>query len=142
MLFVFLKLIPKVPGPIVVSIFGIAVGYMSEHGMLSAQFQTLNTKFGEIGSQIIQIPSFSFNFFDYDVIKVALAVAVVAILETLISAKIADNMTKTKSNTRKEMLGLGLANIASGIFGGIPPQPLARTSLNVKSGRHTKLPPP
>ena len=123
MLFVFLKLIPKVPGPIVVSILGIAIGYMSERGMLSAQFQTLNTKFGEIGSQIIQIPSFSFNFLDYDVIKVALAVAVVAILETLISAKIADNMTKTKSNTRKEMLGLGLANIASGIFGGIPPLP-------------------
>ncbi len=134
-LFVFLKLIPKVPGPIVVSILGIAIGYMSERGMLSAQFQTLNTKFGEIGSQIIQIPSFSFNFLDYDVIKVALAVAVVAILETLISAKIADNMTKTKSNTRKEMLGLGLANIASGIFGGIPATAaLARTSLNVKSG--------
>lgn len=136
LLFVFLKLIPKVPGPIVVAILGIAIGYMSEHGIIAMQLQTLNTKFGEIGSQIIQLPSsFSFNFFDYGVIKVALAVAIVAILETLISAKIADNMTKTKSNPRKEMLGLGLANIASGIFGGIPATAaLARTSLNVKSG--------
>ena len=135
-LFVFLKLVPKVPGPIVVAVLGIVVGYMSEHGFIATQFQTLNTKFGEIGSQIINLPSsFSFNFFDYGVIKVALAVAVVAILETLISAKIADNMTKTKSNSRKEMLGLGLANIASGIFGGIPATAaLARTSLNVKSG--------
>jgi len=135
-LFAFLKLIPKVPGPIVVSVLGIAIGYLSEHGLLAMQLQTLNTKFGEIGSQIIQLPSsFSFNFLDYGIIKVALAVAVVAILETLISAKIADNMTKTKSNSRKEMLGLGLANIASGIFGGIPATAaLARTSLNVKSG--------
>lgn len=135
LLFVFLKLAPKIPGPIVVAIFGVAIGYMSENGFLFAQFQTLNTRFGEIGSQIIQLQSFSFNFLDYGVIKVALAVAVVAILETLISAKIADNMTKTKSNSRKEMLGLGLANIASGIFGGIPATAaLARTSLNVKSG--------
>lgn len=135
LLFVFLKLAPKIPGPIVVAILGIAIGYLSENGMIFAQFQTLNTKFGEIGSQIIQLQSFSFNFLDYGVIKVALAVAVVAILETLISAKIADNMTKTKSNSRKEMLGLGLANIASGIFGGIPATAaLARTSLNVKSG--------
>ena len=134
-LFVFLKLAPKIPGPIVVAILGIATGYLSEHGMIEAQFQTLHTKFGEIGSQILQLHSFSFNFFDSGIMKAAFAIATVAILETLISAKIADKMTKTKSNSRKEMFGLGLANIASGIFGGIPATAaLARTSLNVKSG--------
>jgi SulP family sulfate permease len=52
----------------------------------------------------------------------------------MISAKIADGMTKTKHNKRKEMLGLGLANIASGLAGGIPATAaLARTSLNVKT---------
>lgn len=135
LLFVFLKLAPKIPGPIIIAPLGILAGYLSEHGMISAQFQTLHTKFGEIGSQIIQLSSFSFSFLNSSVMKTAFAIAVVAILETLISAKIADKMTKTKSNSRKEMFGLGLANIASGIFGGIPATAaLARTSLNVKSG--------
>ena len=133
-LFIFLKLAPKIPGPIIVAPLGIMAGYLSEHGIIGAQFQTLHTKFGEIGSQILQLHSFSFNFFNSSVLKAAFAIAIVAILETLISAKIADKMTKTKSNSRKEMFGLGLANIASGIFGGIPATAaLARTSLNVKS---------
>jgi SulP family sulfate permease len=65
---------------------------------------------------------------------------VIAILETLISAKIADGMTKTKFKRRREMLGLGLANIASGVAGGLPATAaLARTSLNVKSGANSSM---
>jgi sulfate permease, SulP family len=56
-------------------------------------------------------------------------------LETMISARIADGVTKTKHNRRKEMFGLSMANIASGLMGGIPATAaLARTSLNIKSG--------
>lgn len=140
-LFVFLKLIPKIPGPIIVAPIGIFLGYLSEAGIIGAKFQTLHSKFGDIiGSKIFQMPSLSFNFLDMNLLKASLAIAVVAILETLISAKIADGMTKTKSNHRKEMIGLGFANIFSGIFGGIPATAaLARTSLNVKSGATNKL---
>lgn len=140
-LFVFLKLIPKIPGPIIVAPIGIFLGYLSEVGIIGAKFQTLHSKFGDIiGSEIFRMPSLSFNFMDINLFKAGLAIAVVAILETLISAKIADNMTKTKSNHRKEMLGLGFANFASGIFGGIPATAaLARTSLNVKSGATNKI---
>ena len=140
-LFVFLKLIPKIPGPIIVAPIGIFLGYLSEAGIIGVKFQTLHSKFGDIiGSKIFQMPSLSFNFLDTNLLKAALAIAVVAILETLISAKIADGMTKTKSNHRKEMMGLGFANLASGIFGGIPATAaLARTSLNVKSGATSKV---
>jgi len=140
-LFVFLKLIPKIPGPIIVAPIGIFLGYLSEAGIIGAKFQTLHSKFGDIiGSKIFQMPSLSFNFLDTNLFKASLAISVVAILETLISAKIADGMTKTKSSHRKEMMGLGFANIASGIFGGIPATAaLARTSLNVKSGATSKL---
>ena len=140
-LFVFLKLIPKSPGPIIVAPIGIFLGYLSEAGIIGAKFQTLHSKFGDIiGSKIFQMPSLSFNFLDTNLFKASLAISVVAILETLISAKIADGMTKTKSSHRKEMMGLGFANIASGIFGGIPATAaLARTSLNVKSGATSKL---
>ena len=65
----------------------------------------------------------------------AAVVALIAILETLLSAKIADGMTHTKHNQRKEVLGLGIANIVSGLAGGIPATAaLARTSLNIKTG--------
>lgn len=140
-LFVFLKMIPKIPGPIIVAPIGIFLGYLSEAGIIGAKFQTLHSKFGNIiGSKIFQMPSMSFDFLDTNLLKASLAISVVAILETLISAKIADNMTKTKSNHRKEMMGLGFANLASGIFGGIPATAaLARTSLNVKSGATSKI---
>ncbi len=138
-IFYFSKLIPKIPGPIIVAPIGMFLGYLSENGFINTHFQTLHTRFGEIGSKIYQMPNFSTHFTDINLLKTAFAVAVIAILETLISAKIADNMTKTKSNQRKEMMGLGLANIASGIFGGIPATAaLARTALNIKSGANHK----
>lgn len=138
-LFVFPKLIPKIPGPIIVAPIGIFLGYLSEHDIIGLSLQTLHTKFGEIGSSIFQMPNFSMNFMDAGLIKASVAISVVAILETLISAKIADSMTKTKADSRKEMLGLGLANLFSGMFGGIPATAaLARTSLNVKSGATRK----
>ena len=70
----------------------------------------------------------------------SLATAVIAILETLMSGQIADGITKTKFNRKKEVLGVGLANIFSGIFGGIPATAaLARTALNIKSGATHKI---
>lgn len=138
-IFAFSKLIPNVPGPIIVTSIGMFLGYLSENGFISAHFQTLHTKFGEIGSKIYQMPNLFTHYIDINLLKTAFAIAVIAILETLISAKIADSMTNTKSNQRKEMMGLGLANIVSGVFGGIPATAaLARTALNVKSGANHK----
>jgi SulP family sulfate permease len=53
----------------------------------------------------------------------------------LISGQIADNMTKTKFVRSREVFSLAIANIGSGVMGGIPATAaLARTALNVKSG--------
>lgn len=65
----------------------------------------------------------------------ALPIAFVAILETLISAKIADQLTNTKFDKEAELRTLGIANVLSGFLGGIPvTAALARTSLNINSG--------
>jgi len=94
-------------------------------------------KFPDMSGITFQLPSFSL---DTAIAIPAFAVALVAILETMISAKIADGMTKTHHNKRKEMFGLGLANIASGIAGGIPATAaLARTALNIKTGATHKI---
>lgn len=67
-------------------------------------------------------------------------VAFVAVLETLISAKIADNLTDTRFDQSKECFGLGFANILSGFFGGTPcTGVLVRTAVNVASGANNKM---
>jgi SulP family sulfate permease len=59
-------------------------------------------------------------------------VGFVAVLETLISARIADNMTGTRFNQSKELFGMSLGNMLSGLFGGTPcTGVLVRTGVNV-----------
>ncbi len=138
-LFAWRKFYPKVPGVMVLAPIGILLGYLSQIGFIDVQFQTLFSKFGDISGNLFAIPNISWVI-NKEILMGAVAVSVVGILETLMSAKIADGMTKTKHNTRKEVLGTGLANIFSGLFGGIPATAaLARTSLNVKSGANDKM---
>ena len=138
-LFVWRKFFTKIPGAVVLALGGILLGYLSQIGIVAIQLQTLYSKFGNISGSLWSVPRISFVL-NQDILIGAAAVSVVAILETLLSAKIADNMTKTKHNTRKEVLGVGIANIFSGLFGGIPATAaLARTSINVKSGANDKL---
>lgn len=131
------RLIPKLPGAILLSPVGIALGYIGSTGHLPFKLQTLGDIFGNIGGSLFQLPQI---FFNLPLVQAALTVALVAILETMLSAKIADGITKTKHNERKEMLGLSLANIGSGLAGGIPcTAALARTSLNIKNGATDKI---
>ena len=72
----------------------------------------------------------------------ALAVAVLAALESLLSARVADGMRPDVPNTNpdRELMGQGLANIASGLFGGLPATgAIARTAVNVRSGASTRV---
>ncbi len=129
---IFKKITPKVPGAIILAPIGIGLGYFSKIGIISLPLQTLGDKFGNISFHIFELPHLGFSMF---MLETAAVVALIAILETMLSAKIADGMTHTKHNERKEMLGLGLANIVSGLVGGMPATAaLARTSLNIKTG--------
>lgn len=65
----------------------------------------------------------------------SLKVSFVAVLETLISARIADNLTGTRFDQTTECRGMSIANIACGILGGTPcTGVLVRTAVNVSSG--------
>ncbi len=136
LLFGFLKYAPKVPGVITVAVLGILLGIASDRGVFSFALQTLATKYGTIPATIFAPVDWSlFSSFNWSYLSGAVAIAVIAVLETLISGKIADGMKGTRMNARKEVFGLGIANIVSGLFGGIPATAaLARTALNVKSG--------
>lgn len=67
-------------------------------------------------------------------IILSLSISIIAIIETVISAKIADKITSTKHNQEKEIFWLALGNIASWLMGWIPATAaLVRTNLNIKS---------
>ncbi len=128
---------PRLPGTIIVTPLGIATGYLCNHHLIPWQLQTLGSKFSSITPSILQLPTFHWRA---DYCFPVVVIAIVALLETLISAKIADGLTKTKHNKRKEVIGLGLANIITGLCGGIPVTAvLARTALNIKSGCSDKI---
>lgn len=72
----------------------------------------------------------------------ALAVATLAALESLLSARVADGMAPDVDRTHpdRELFGQGLANVASALFGGLPATgAIARTAVNVRSGGRTRV---
>lgn len=92
------------------------------------------------GLPIPSVPSLSLDQMA-PLAQAALAVAVLAALESLLSAVVADGMTiEERHNPDRELFGQGLANVASSIFGGMPATgALARTAVNLRSGARTRL---
>lgn len=74
------------------------------------------------------------------VIPDAFTIAVLAAIESLLSCVVADNMVNSQHNSNAELVGQGLGNIASVLFGGIPATgAIARTSANAKNGGRTPV---
>ena len=70
----------------------------------------------------------------------ALSLALLGAIDSLLTSVVADNMTKTKHNPNKELIGQGIGNSIAAIFGGIPGAGATiRTVVNINSGGKTKL---
>lgn len=70
----------------------------------------------------------------------ALTLAALGAIDSLLTSVVADNMTKTKHNPNKELIGQGIGNMAAGIVGGLPGAGATmRTVVNIKAGGTTKL---
>jgi SulP family sulfate permease len=76
-----------------------------------------------------------------DLLGAAFAVATLAAIESLLSAKVADGMADTgRHDPDRELFGQGLANLASPLFGGMPATgAIARTAVNVRAGARTRV---
>lgn len=139
-LFLLLRKWPNIPWAIIISGIGILFGFLSTKNIIPLHLQTLYSKYGELKFQLVKFPKINKSILDLSLITSSFGVAFIAILETLISARIADSMTKTEHNQSREVLGVGVANLLSGIMGGIPATAaLARTALNVKSGATSRV---
>lgn len=130
------KLLPRVPGPIV-ALFATAlpVAFFGLH------VDTIGTRFGGISASL---PTFSLPVFRPDLIlpllPSALTVAILASVESLLSAVVADSLTGDRHNSNAELVAQGTANIIAPLFGGIPVTgAIARTGTNVRAGARTPI---
>ena len=103
--------------------------------------ETIGSRFGEIPSNL---PSPKFYEMNLSVIRnlisPATTIAILAAIESLLSAVVADGMIGGKHRSNMELIAQGLANIASPIFGGIPATgAIARTATNIKNGGRTPI---
>ncbi|MCI2499270.1 SulP family inorganic anion transporter, partial [Listeria monocytogenes] len=70
----------------------------------------------------------------------AFVIAMLGGIESLLSAVVADGMTNTKHNSNRELIGQGIANIVTPMFGGIPATgAIARTATNINNGATSRV---
>ncbi len=141
------KIFQLIQGPIVVVILGIIMNYLFQAG-------TLN--FSLADDQVVRLPvannlteffnQFTFPDFsaitNFEVWKIAVVLAIVASLETLLCVEATDKMDPNKriTPTNRELKAQGLGNIVSGMIGGLPiTQVIVRSSANINFGGKTKM---
>jgi len=74
------------------------------------------------------------------VIEAAILLALLGAVDSLLTSLVADNMTRTRHNSDKELIGQGIGNTVAGFFGGIPGAGATmRTVVNIRSGGSTRL---
>ncbi len=131
-----LKYAKKIPGAILVT-FGATAAVILFHTPL----ETIGTRFGGIpqGLPKIVVPSLHYDIFR-QLLSSAFTVAMLGAIESLMSAVVSDRMSNEKHNPNVELIGQGVANIISPLFGGLPATgAIARTATNVRSGAKTPV---
>jgi SulP family sulfate permease len=104
--------------------------------LLGLPIETIGTRFGGIphGLPTPALPAFSTAGL-IQALPAALSFTLLGAIESLLSAKVADGMTGRKHRSNMELIGQGLANIASAFFGGIcVTGTIARTATNIRAG--------
>jgi SulP family sulfate permease len=125
------KFVKRIPGYIVALVVGTAAVFL-----LHLHVETIGTRFGGIPSGLpkLEIPHFHPALFR-PLISPALTVAMLGAIESLMSAVVSDRLSGDKHNPNVELIGQGIANIFSPMFGGLPATgAIARTATNIRSG--------
>jgi len=126
----------RVPGPIVALVVGTAAVFV-----FKLPVETIATHFGGIPSAL---PHLVFPKFHADLIHgllgPAVTVAMLGAIESLMSAVVSDRMSNDRHNPNVELIGQGVANVVSPLFGGLPATgAIARTATNIRSGAQSPL---
>lgn len=130
------RLTKRVPGSIVAVLICTGVSVL-----FHLPVETIGTRFGGIpqGLPPFAIPDFHAEHI-LPLIPSAFTVALLAALESMLSAVVADGMTGDRHNPNVELVAQGIANIVSPVFGGIPATgAIARTATNIRSGARSPV---
>ena len=130
------KFVPKIPAPLLAIVYATVVQVGMFHDVA-----TIGSAFGGIPQSLPQWQGISLSWEKILVLLgPAFAVAMLGAIESLLSAVVADGMAGTKHNSNQELIGQGLANIASPLFGGFASTgAIARTATNIRHGATSPL---
>jgi SulP family sulfate permease len=130
------KYIKKIPSTFIALIIGTAIAHI-----FGLNVETISSRFGELSGSI---PSPQFPVFTYDKVfelaGPAFTIAILAAIETLLSAVVADGMIGGRHRSNMELVANGAANLITPLFGGIPATgAIARTVTNIRNGGRTPV---
>ena len=124
------KVTDKIPGSLIAIIITTAIVYFAK-----LPVNTIGSVYGELNSAFptFHAPALSMKLVQ-EMISPAFTIAILAGIESLLSAVVSDGMIGDTHKSNAELIGQGLGNIFSGLFGGIPATgAIARTAANVRS---------
>ena len=129
------SILSKVPAPLTALLVGTCVAQIFNLNIPYIGDEMGNTNANQIFSIYLPDLSRTISF-----ISPAFALAALAILDSLLSCKVADNITGKRHSSDRETFGQGMANIAAGLFGGVTTATATmRTVANIKFGGKTPL---
>ena len=130
----------RLPGSLLAIVLLTIVVYVMRYQFGIEGIETIGDRF-EFSSQLPKAESISFSLESIRILfPSAFTIAMLAAIETLLSATIADGMIGTRHNSNMELIAQGVANIVVPFFGGIPATgAIARTATNVNSGARTPV---
>jgi sulfate permease, SulP family len=126
----------RIPGPIVALVLATGAVFF-----LKLPVETIGTRFGGIpgGLPHLQIPRFRTDLI-HGLLGPAFTVAMLGAIESLMSAVVSDRMSNDRHNPNVELIGQGVANIVSPMFGGLPATgAIARTATSIRAGAQSPL---
>lgn len=127
----------RVPGPLVALVVVTLIQAVAQFESVA----TIGSTFGEIprGLPEFKVPEITLDRL-ITLIGPAFAIALLGAIESLLSAVVADNMAGTRHNSNQELIGQGIANVLTPLFGGIAATgAIARTATNIRNGGNSPI---
>ncbi|THF83419.1 SulP family inorganic anion transporter [Cohnella fermenti] len=131
------RFLPRIPSSLLGLLLATAVASL----FYPNEVATIGSTFGAIPNRLpgLHLPDLSPESL-VPLLKPALIIALLGGIESLLSAVVADGMTGTRHNSNRELIGQGIANMVTPLFGGIPATgAIARTATNIKNGAASPL---
>lgn len=125
------KLATYVPGPLAALLIGTVVSLFLTGAPVLGDIPT--------GFPSLVVPEFTADTFTI-VLQAAILLAVLGAIDSLLTSLVADNMTRTRHDSNRELIGQGIGNTIAGLFGAVPGAGATmRTVVNIQAGGRTKI---